>query len=71
MIKNYFTNKYFTNNLLFVSDEYDKHPNEVVKNEELTYNKASRLGGEGVFNYRFGLVTLLAIIQIVARFYSR
>lgn len=62
----------FTNKLLFVSDEYDKHPNEVVKNEELTYNKASRLGGEGsIFNYSFGLVTFIAIVQIVARFYSR
>lgn len=25
-------------NLILISDEYDKHPNEVVKNEELTYN---------------------------------
>lgn len=23
------------------TDEYDKHPNEVVKNEELTYNSSS------------------------------
>lgn len=26
---------------VFFTDEYDKHPNEVVKNEELTYNSAS------------------------------
>jgi hypothetical protein len=24
----------------FIADEYEKHPNEVVKNEELTYNGA-------------------------------
>ena len=24
--------------LSIITDEYDKHPNEVVKNEELTYN---------------------------------
>ncbi|VVC37196.1 Ephrin receptor-binding domain,Cupredoxin [Cinara cedri] len=29
------------------SSEYDKHPNEVVKNEELTYNGASAVGMNG------------------------
>lgn len=27
-------------NSTIVTDEYDKHPNEVVKNEELTYNSS-------------------------------
>lgn len=27
--------------------EYEKHPNEVVKNEELTYNSADRISGSG------------------------
>lgn len=38
--------------------EYDKHPNEVVKNEELTYNGSSTAGGSSTATF----VTLVLVL---------
>lgn len=51
------------------NDDYDKHPNEVVKNEELTYNSAApslfrmrpRRGGSLTFGSQLRLTTTSAI----------
>jgi hypothetical protein len=46
---------------VFFPDEYDKHPNEVLKNEELTYNTN---GGSSSWRCSIPLVVALAWTQL-------